>query len=214
MSSNGVKARHAWGRIKAAAQTDGPSLLEGLAKLALRVWAETDAGTKLSADRSTREAFVASLVGAAVVDTTLDKLAATGEYSVPEVEFLRELNAEAALRDLSLFQKSASAGTALLDALKNHPELIGTGVGTIGGGLAGASFGAYTDEENPRRGALRYALPGAAIGGLLGHGVGQLRSEQVADAATKAEKVVQAAREAELHRAKLRALRAQRKPRP
>ena len=66
MSNNGVKARQAWGRIKAAAQCEGPSLLEGIAKLALQVWAETDAGTKLSADRATREAFVASLVGAEI----------------------------------------------------------------------------------------------------------------------------------------------------
>lgn len=209
MSNNGVKARQAWGRIKAAAQCEGPSLLEGIAKLALQVWAETDAGTKLSADRATREAFVASLVGAAVVDGALDKLAAEGAYSVPEVEFLRDLNAEAALHDLARFQKNAGAGTALLDVLKAHPELIGTGVGAVGGGLAGARFGAYADEENPRRGALRYALPGAAMGGLLGHGLGQLGSEHLSEIKAQAEKAVQAAREAELHRAKIRALRAQ-----
>lgn len=219
MSNNGVKARQAWGQIKTAATHDGSDLLEGLAKVALSAWHETSASNKLSADRATREAFVASLVGAAVVDTALDKLAADGEYSVPEVEFLRDLNAEAALRDFARFQKQAQAaallrplqqkraglGTSIKRVLHKHPALIGAGIG----GVAGAGFGAYGDDEDRLRGALRFALPGAIMGGLLGHGAGQVREELRSLRNARKLEAVQAARDAELHQAKLEALQAQ-----
>lgn len=125
MTDNAVKTREAralWGAVKSAALRRGDSLLDGLASVALEAWAASDAGTKLSEDRATREAFVASLVGAAVVDATLDKLAAEGAYTTPEVEFLRDLNAEAALRDLARFQKNAGFASSLLAAIKSHPR--------------------------------------------------------------------------------------------
>lgn len=205
MSSNGVKARQAWGLIKQSAQQNGADLLDGLAKLALSAWAKTDAGTKLSEDRATREAFVASLVGAAVVDSALDKLAAEGEYSVPEVEFLRDLNAEAALRDFARFQKRAGFGPSIKRILHKHPAMIGAGVG----GVAGAGFGAYSDDDDRLRGALRFGLPGAVLGGLIGHGAGQLRTELHEARTAKKTQVLQAQREAELHQAKMEALQAQ-----
>lgn len=205
MSSNGVKTRRAWEQLKEAAVRDGASLLDGLAKLALSAWHETDAGTKLSADRATREAFVASLVGAAVVDSTLDKLAADGEYSVLEVEFLRDLNAEAALGDFACFQKSAGFGASIKHVLHKHPALIGASIGAA----AGAGFGAYGDDDDRLRGALRFGLPGAVMGGLIGHGAGQIREELRSARNARKMEALQAARDAELHQAKLEALQEQ-----
>jgi hypothetical protein len=204
VTSNAVKTRELraqWTAIKTAAAQQGPTLLDGLAKIALHTWATNDAGTKLSEDRSTREAFVASLVGAAVVDTTIDKLAEDGAYTVHELEFLRDLNAEAALRDLSRFQKSASYGAQLLAALKAHPAAVGA----VGGGLAGGAFGAYADDENRTRGALRFGLPGVAMGAMLGHGAGQLQNEMRDTKRTATE----IARDAELHAARLKLMKAQ-----
>lgn len=212
MSNNAVKPAHAraiWNHVKTAAQQRGPSLLEGLAKFALDVWSRSDAGTKLSEDRATREAFIASLVGAAVVDVSLDKMAADGQYTVPEVEFLRDVNAEAALRDLGRFMKTSNYGTKLLEVLKNHPSAVGA----VGGGLAGAGFGAYADDEDRLRGALRFGLPGAAMGAMLGHGAGQLRAENLDQQAAVAERALDAAREQQMHEAKLQALVNQAKPR-
>lgn len=215
MTDNAVKTREArvlWGAVKSAALRRGDSLLDGLAGLALDAWATSDAGTKLSEDRATREAFVASLVGAAVVDATLDKLASEGAYTTPEVEFLRDLNAEAALRDLARFQKNAGLTSSLLSALKNHPAAVGAGVG----GLAGAGFGAYADDDDRLRGALRFGLPGVAMGAMLGHGAGQLRAEmRESRAADKAKaladkaKALDSTRAQELHDARLKALELQ-----
>lgn len=194
--SNGVKghqSRALWNRVKEAAVQSSGSLLEGLSTLALGLWSQADAGTKLSHVRKGREDFVASLVGAAATDIAIDKLAAEGEYTVLEAEFLRELNAEAALRDLNQFQKSAG----LLDVVKRNPALAGA----LLGGSAGAAFGAMNDEK-PARGAVRFGVPGAATGAMLGYGSAQLGHEQ----ATKLKAQAQA--EAE-HAAKMRLLEAQ-----
>lgn len=212
MNANAVKTREAralWGAVKAAAVRRGPALLDGLASLALEAWATSDAGTKLSEDRATREAFVASLVGAALVDATLDKLAAEGAYTTPEVEFLRDLNAEAALRDLARFQKNAGFASSLLAAIKSHPAAVGS----VGGGLAGAGFGAYADDDDRLRGALRFGLPGAAMGAMLGHGAGQLSAEMREERAADAAKALEGTRAQELHAARLKALAQQAKDR-
>jgi len=168
----------AWGAIKEAALSEGETLVEGLSHVALAAWSRCDAGTKLSADRPTREAFAASLVGAAIVDTALDKLAAEGTYTPEEHQFLKELNAEAALTDLAEFTKNASTLEALLSTIKKNPALVGAGAGAV----AGAGFGAYADDNNRLRGALRFALPGAATGALLGNGASQLHAESLAKA--------------------------------
>jgi hypothetical protein len=176
MINNAIKpyeARSLWRNIKTAAAQQGPTLLEGLAHLALDAWASSDAGTKLSADRATREALVTSLVGAAIVDETLDKLAADGSYTLSEIEFLRNLNAESALRDFNQFQKNANVKMHILGVnktLRKNPWLAtagGTLAGTTLGGALGAGIGAVTDSEDPVRGALRYGLAGAATGAAL-----------------------------------------------
>lgn len=208
MQGNAVKpheARALWEQVKTAAAQGAPSLLEGLACFALRTWEQSDAGTKLSEDRSTREAFVASLVGAAVVDATLDKLASEGAYTAPEVTFLRELNAEAALWDLARFQKNAGALQSALRWAKDNPAALGS----VGGALTGGAFGAYSDDENRLRGALRFAVPGAAMGAMLGHGAGQLRNEIKTTQVSDAVKALEEQRAQELHAARLKLLKAQ-----
>jgi surface antigen len=44
--------------------------------------------------------------------------------------------------------------------------------------VAGAGFGAYADDDNRLRGAIRFGVPGAIMGGMLGHGVAQMHAEE------------------------------------
>ncbi len=205
MADNGVKTRDArrlWNGVKLAAEARG-SLVEGLAEIALKTWGDADAGTKLSHDRAHREAFVASLVGAAAVDHTIDKLAEEGELSTPEAEYMRNLNAEAALRDFGQFQKSANVFKTVAQFIANHP----TAVGTVAGAVAGGAFGAYADDENRLRGAIRFAVPGAAMGAMAGYGAKQLKAEELRLLREEEEKMLRAKREAEEHAAKIRQMR-------
>ena len=205
MASNAVKgwqARELWEAVKTAAQHDG-ELLDGLARVALTIWGEGPGGTKLASDRSHREAFVASLLGAATADTVIDKLAAEGVVSTPEAGYMHELNAEAAIRDLGQFQKTANVFRTVAQFIAQHPA----SVGSVAGAVAGGSFGAYADDDDRLRGALRYALPGAVMGGMVGHGVGQIRMDDARMIREEEEKLRQATREAELHAVKLRELR-------
>jgi hypothetical protein len=206
VASNGVKpwqARGLWGAVKVAAEARG-GLYEGLSHVALTIWGNGDAGAKLSSDRSHREAFVASLVGAAAVDTVIDKLAEEGAISTPEAEFMRDLNAESALRDLGQFQKTANVFRTVAQFIAKNP----TAVGTVAGAVAGGAFGAYSDDENRMRGAVRFALPGAVMGGMIGHGAGQYRAEELRQMREEEEKLLKATREAELHAVKLKELKA------
>lgn len=206
MTSNGVKpwqARALWGAVKSAAEASGGTT-EGLANIALSLWGSSDAGAKLSSDRSHREAFVASLVGASAVDTVIDKLAEDGSITTPEAEFLHDLNAEAALRDLSQFQKTANVFRTVAQFIANHP----TAVGTVAGAVSGGVFGAYSDDEDRLRGAVRFAVPGAVMGGMIGHGAGQLKTEELRQMREEEEKLLKATREAELHAIKLKELKA------
>jgi hypothetical protein len=176
MAGNGVKtwrARELWGAIKVAAAEDG-DLIQGFSRVALTIWGRHDAGEKVSHDRSHREAFVASLVGASAVDTVIDKLAQDGTLSTPEAEYMRNLNAEAALRDLGQFQKTANVFKTVAQFIAQHPQAVGTVAGTV----AGAGFGAYADDDNRLRGAIRFGVPGAIMGGMLGHGVAQMHAEE------------------------------------
>lgn len=206
MASNGVKpwqARELWDAVKTAAEEQG-DLLEGLSDVALTIWGNGDAGAKLSNDRSHREAFVASLVGAAAVDTVISKLAEEGAISTPEAEFMRDLNAESALRDLGQFQKTANVFRTVAQFIANHP----TAVGSVAGAVAGGAFGAYSDDDNRLRGAIRFGVPGAVMGGMIGHGAGQMRAEELRQVRDEEEKLMKATREAELHAIKLKELKA------
>jgi hypothetical protein len=197
MAANGVKtwrARELWGAIKVAAAEDG-DLIQGFSRVALTIWGQHDAGEKVSHDRSHREAFVASLVGASAVDTVIDKLAQDGTLATPEAEYMRNLNAEAALRDLGQFQKTANVFKTVATFIAKHPQAVGT----VAGAVAGAGFGAYADDENRLRGAVRFGVPGAIMGGMLGHGVDQMRADD-------ARRLRDEARQVKEHRAKLDSL--------
>lgn len=205
MADNGVKPREArklWEAVKTAASAHGP-MVEGLAEIALKTWADADAGTKLSHDQSHREAFVASLLGAAAVDNVIDKLASEGDLSTPEAEFMRNLNAEAALRDFGQFQKTANVFKTVAEFIAKHP----TTVGGIAGAVAGAGFGAWSDDENRLRGAIRFGVPGAAMGAMAGYGAKQLREEELRLLREEEAKMLQAKREAEVHALKVKELR-------
>lgn len=206
MGSNGVKAwqaREVWGAIKSAAQGHG-DLASGMAHVALATWGARDAGEKISSDRAHREAFVASLVGAAAVDDVIQKLAEDGTLSTPEAEYMLGLNAESALRDLGQFQKTANVFRTVAQFIAKNP----TTVGTVAGAVAGGAFGAYGDDENRLRGALRFALPGAVMGGMIGHGAGQMRAEELRQLRDEEEKLLKATREAEMHAMKIKQLKA------
>lgn len=185
--------RAAWDQFKTAAHAAGPNEAEGVVRVALGAWAQSDAGTKTGAVAAEREAILASIVGACAVDRMIEKFASAGQLLAPEAEYLYDLNAEAGLRDLRRLTKNASALEAVLDFVKRHPAAVGAGLGTVAGG----AFGAYADGEDRLRGAMRYAVPGAVAGGLLGQGITDYRS----DVASKA---LDETRKAELHRAALK----------
>lgn len=180
-------ARDLWVTIKTAAVADGRDLAEGLKYLALEVWGASDAHTKVGHVQADREAFIASFIGAAVVDTQIEKLALSRE----DKEYLLHLNAVAALEDLAQFSKSAS----LLATLAKHPALVGAALGGVGG----AGFGAYMDDENRARGALRFGIPGAIGGAIVGHGIHQMRAEDMAKAEEAVRNKARDAREVESH---------------
>ena len=195
MSGNDVKTRQAqaiWGAIKSAAQARG-DLTSGMARVALALWGAQDAGTKLSADRAHREAFVASLIGAAAVDTVIDKLAEDGTINTPDAEYLRGLNAEAALRDLSQFQKTADVFRTVAKFIATNP----VAVTTVAGAVAGAGFGAYADPEDRLRGAVRFGIPGAVTAGVLAHGMAQDHANSFRQVQEERERALKASRDAE-----------------
>lgn len=179
-----------WNNIKQAAEHTP----EGIVRVALNLWSRTDARAKVGHDRAHREAFAASLVGAFAVDHAIEKMAESGEVKALEAQYLRALNADAAMRDLSEFAKSAG----FLDYVKAHP---GT-TGAVIGGAVGAGTGAYLDDDNRLRGAVRFGIPGAVTGALLGRGISQLRAEDAAGLAA-------ATREQEDHAARIAKTRAE-----
>lgn len=159
--------RQTWEAFKAAALAADEAPVEAVALAAIEKWASHEAGSAGGPRRDLREALATSLSGAFLVDAAVEKLAAQGRYTREEAEFLLDLNAEAALGDLSSLLKVSSA----LDWIKSHPTTVGAGVG-LG---VGAGIGAMKDEDSRARGALLYGVPGAVIGGLAGHGVGTWR---------------------------------------
>lgn len=159
--------RQAWEAFKTAALASAEAPVEGVALAAIEKWASHEAGSPGGPRRDLREALATSVSGAFLVDAAVEKLASQGRYTREEAEFLLDLNAEAAIGDLSSLLKVSSA----LDWIKSHPTAVGAGLG-LG---VGAGIGALKDKDNRARGALIYGVPGAVIGGLAGQGVGTWR---------------------------------------
>jgi len=80
-----------------------------------------------------------------------------GELTALEAEKLSQLNAITAI---GILEKLSGIGEHLLELVKKHPELIGSGLGAT----AGAGLGAWNDQDNRLRGALTGGLGGAAGG--------------------------------------------------
>jgi hypothetical protein len=156
--------REAWVRFKEQALTSGEAPSDAYALAAIEKWASHEAGSRGGPARPLREALAASVAGAALVDAAIEKLAAEGRYTAEEREFLLDVNAEAAIRDLRGLLKTSSAFGDALRSPTARGALIGTAIG--------GSVGAWKDDDNRLRGALTYALPGAAIGSVVGHGYG------------------------------------------
>lgn len=172
LSQYGV--REVWGHFKEAALRSQEGPVEALVLASIEKWAEHEAGRDGGPDRGLREALAASVAGASLVDTAIEKLAMAGRYNDEEREFLLGLNAEAAVRDLTALLKVSSLGDSLRNMI-NSPNAP-TVIGGVGGALVGGGIGALKDDDNRARGALAYGVPGAAIGALAGHGYGQWRT--------------------------------------
>lgn len=164
MSQYGV--REAWESFKTASLAyDGADPTSSLIHGAIVKWASEEFGGRLSPSREMREAFAASVAGAALVDEAVMKLAEDGSISLGDRDFLLALNAEAALRDLSALTKTSGA---IMDGI--HRALTSNpGKGAIVGAAAGAGLGAWKDDDNRLRGAAFGAVPGAVLGGMAGH---------------------------------------------
>jgi len=197
---NSYAVRQAWNAMKVAALAGGNDLVPALAQAAIEKWASVEAGARLGHPREMREAFASSVAGAAMVDVAIEKLAEAGRYTEAEREFMLDLNAEAAVRDLQHLCKTAGFLTNALQTMQQHPKATGAVVG----GAVGAGLGAWKDDENRLRGAVSYGVPGAAIGAMAGHAyqnhqqnqqMGQAHNDQQAQAAQQAQ--AQAAQQAQ-----------------
>lgn len=140
--------RDTWLELCAGCATIPDALERGLEK-----WASAPSDLT----RAEREAWLADFSANLLVENTLTKMAAQNHLHTDEVQFLRELHAEAALESFQKLTKVALSPTAW---------------GTLGGTVIGAGLGALKDDENRLRGAAIGAVPGAAIGALAGHGWG------------------------------------------
>jgi hypothetical protein len=174
--------REVWSRFKGASLTADAPPVHAYALASLAKWAEQEAGSPGGPPRGLREALAASVSGAALVDAAIEKLAEQGRYTPEEKEFLLDLNAEAALRDLRQLLKTSSA---FGDALRS-PTLRGA----VAGGVVGGGLGAWKDDDNRLRGALSYGVPGAAIGAVAGHGYGTWAKARQLAGEEQARKVV------------------------
>lgn len=189
---NPYAVRRAWNELKKHAMAGGEDLVPSMVTVAIEKWASVEAGGRLGHPREMREAFASSVAGAAMVDVAIEKLAAAGRYNESEREFLLDLNAEAAVRDLQHLCKTAGFLSNALQTMQQHPKTTGAVVG----GAVGAGMGAWKDDENRLRGAVSYGVPGAAIGAMAGHAfqnhqqnqqAGQAHTDQQAQVAQQAQ---------------------------
>lgn len=162
---NPYAVRRAWNDLKKHALHAGGELVPSMAQAAIEKWASVEAGARSGMPRAMREAFASSVAGAAMVDVAIEKLAEAGRYTEVEREFLLDLNAEAAVRDLQHLCKTSGFLTNALQSMQRNPEATGS----VLGGAVGAGLGAWKDDENRLRGAVSYGVPGAVMGGLAGH---------------------------------------------
>lgn len=160
----------AWKQIKTAAAQDPQGLAAGLARYALSIWADAPE-TKTALDRSAREDYATCFAAAGAVDQAIDALVKQGSILPKEAAELSEINAVSAL---DILEKLSGVGQNLTDFIKKHP----TAVGAAAGSGIGAGMGAWKDDDNRFRGALSGGIGGAAIGGLLGHGLSQHLDDQ------------------------------------
>lgn len=165
--TNAYAVRRAWEAMKTAALRGGAPLVPAMSLAAIEKWAEIEGPTAHGLSRPEREAWAASVAGAAMVDAAIEKLAEAGRYTEAEREFLLDLNAEAAVRDLRSLCKSAGILGNALNAMAAHPRTTGT----IAGAAISGGLGAWKDDENRLRGAVSYGVPGAVLGYLGGTGL-------------------------------------------
>lgn len=161
-----------WKQIKTAAKQDPQGLAAGLARYALDVWAEAP-NTKTAFDRTTREDYATCFAAAGAVDQAIEALVKQGSLTPQESHTLFEINAVQALDTLEKLSGISEILHALSQTIQKHPVAIGSTVGT---GI-GAGLGAWKDDDNRLRGALSGGVGGAAIGGLVGHGLTQHLTE-------------------------------------
>lgn len=171
-----------WNGAKYVASQDPEGINIGLAKLAMAIWAEAcDLGHKPELTKEAREGFFASFACANVTESAFTE---DSSLSKEASLALKSLTAESAVYDLGQLVKTATGGWAstlsslpIIQKLKDISRMP-QARGAVAGGLIGAGVGAARDDENRLRGAAMYALPGAAIGGLMGHGIHEYRGAQ------------------------------------
>lgn len=89
-----------WRSMKSAAARTSDEL-SGLAKIAIRVWSETErSGDKTASTRDEREAFALAFASNAMVDEKIASLHREGRISLDDAVKLSHLTAEAAMDDL------------------------------------------------------------------------------------------------------------------
>lgn len=149
-----------WQLCKTAASSHAGGLYAGLTKVAYDIWAESyERGASPTADRMTREAFAGSFGSAAVVEGTLTKMARAGSIDEHELAKMHRWVAESAVQDLTHMTKNANVMATL-----KKPGVMGA----IIGAAFGAGVGAMQNKDEPGKGALVGAVPGAIAGWAIG----------------------------------------------
>jgi hypothetical protein len=159
-----------WNSFKVAAEKDSEGPVAGLAKIALKMWADhEDAGYKTASSRADREALATSFASALLVDVAAEKLAEEGHLDANDLAKIASLNAESALEDLYAITKHAFNVRDMAGRLGQFAYENPEATGAMALAPVGAALGAWDDKDNRLRGAAAGGAGGAALGAVGGH---------------------------------------------
>lgn len=159
-----------WNSFKVAAEKDSEGPVAGLAKIALKMWADhEDAGYKTASSRADREALATSFASALLVDVAAEKLAEERHLDANDLAKIASLNAESALEDLYALTKHAFNVRDMAGRLGQFAYENPEATGAMALAPVGAALGAWDDKDNRLRGAAAGGAGGAALGAVGGH---------------------------------------------
>lgn len=159
-----------WELCKKAALVESDNMGVGLSKIALQIWADSyRSGAGNTLNQAEREAFAQSFSTNAIVENTIEKMASDGSIDADAHTQMREWVVDSAMADLAQLTKSAALTPEQKKQLLSKALQAAIVTGTMGtGAYVGKNMGEWYDRDNPHRGAIAGAIPGATTGLLAG----------------------------------------------